>query len=128
MIHHGHIAVIKQFWTIKCLKQTLTSARKTNAATENSTINITAVDTLWDKNTNLSEDDSSMENSLNMFGKVMIVLNIISTCSELLIDIYHKSHPSCIDFKIGRRFREQGNIICYVIPHTLSCVKLLAFL
>ena len=45
------------------------SARKTNAATENSTINITAVDTLWDKNTNLSEDDSSMENSLNMFGR-----------------------------------------------------------
>jgi len=79
-------------------------ARKANADTEKNTVNITTVDTLWDKNANLSEDDSSMENSLNMFGKVMIVLNIISTCSELLIDIYHKSHPSCIAFKIGRRF------------------------
>ena len=65
---------------MKCLKQTLLSARKTNAVAENSTINITTVDTLWDKNADLSEDDSSIENSLNMFGKVMIVLNIISTC------------------------------------------------
>ena len=80
------------------------SARKTNAATENSTVTITTVDTLWDKNANSSEDDSSMENSLNMFGKVMIVLNIISSCSELLIDIFHKSNLSCIfAFKIGRR-------------------------
>ena len=80
------------------------SARKTNAATENSTVNIIVVDTLWDKNANLAEDDSSMENSLNMFGQVMIVLNTISSCSELLIDVFHITNPSCIvAFKIGRR-------------------------
>ncbi|KAJ8431311.1 hypothetical protein Cgig2_032301 [Carnegiea gigantea] len=45
--------------------------KKTNGVTENSTVNITIVDTLWDKNADLSEDDSSLENSLNMFGKVI---------------------------------------------------------
>ena len=80
------------------------SARKTNATTEHSTVIITAMDTLWDKNADLSKDDSFMENSLNMFGKVMIVLNIFSTCFELLINMSHKSNPSCVvAFKIGRR-------------------------
>jgi len=40
------------------------SARKMNEPTENSTVNMTAMDTLWDKNANSLEDDSSMENSL----------------------------------------------------------------
>jgi len=68
-------------------------------------LNTTVVDTLWDKNADLLEDDSSIENSLNMFGKVMIVLIVIITCFELLIDMFDKSNLSCIvAFKIGRQF------------------------
>ena len=36
------------------------SIKKTNEAKENSTVNTTIVDTLWDENVDLSEDDSSM--------------------------------------------------------------------
>ena len=64
------------------------STRKTNKATENSIVNTTVTDTLWDKNADLSEDNSSMENSLNMFGKVMIILIIIITRSEHLSDVF----------------------------------------
>jgi len=94
------------------------SARKMNEATDNSIINTIVVDTLWDKNADLSEDDSSIENSLNMFGKVMIVLIIIISCYELLIDTFDKSNPSCIVAVY--------NSMCYVNRHTSSCVKLLA--
>jgi len=64
------------------------STRKTNKATENSIVNTTVTDTLWDKNADLSEDNSSIENSLNMFGKVMIILIIIITRSEHLSDVF----------------------------------------
>ena len=78
------------------------SDKKMNKPKQNYAVNTTIVDTLWDKNADLSEDDSSMEKSLNMFREVTTILIVIVTCCELLIDMFDKSNPSCIDaFKIG---------------------------
>ena len=59
--------------------------RKTYEAKENYVVVDNAMGIVMDKQVNLSDDDSSMEQSLNLFGKVTIMLIIISTFGQLVI-------------------------------------------
>ena len=70
-------------------KQTLMIDRKTHEAKENYVVD-NAMGVVIDKQVNLSNSDSSMEQSLNLFGKVITMLIIISTFGELNIHFFLK--------------------------------------
>ena len=61
--------------------------RKTREAQQNHVDVDNAMDIVTEKQVNLSDDDSSVQRSMNMFGMVIIMLIIISTFGELVIHI-----------------------------------------
>jgi len=68
-------------------KQTLLIDRETHEAKDNHVVD-NAMGIVMDKQVNLSDSDSSMEQSLNLFGKVITMLIIISTFGELNIHFF----------------------------------------
>jgi len=61
--------------------------REINEAKENYVVD-NAMGVVIDKQVNLSNSDSSMEQLLNLFGKVITMLIIISTFGELNIHFF----------------------------------------
>ena len=70
-------------------KLTLMTDREINEAKENYVVD-KAMGVVIDKQVNLSNSDSSMEQLLNLFGKVITMLIIISTFGELNIHFFLK--------------------------------------
>ena len=59
--------------------------RKTHEEKENYVVVDDAMGIVMDKQVNLLDDDSLMEQSLNLLGKVITMLIIISTFGQLVI-------------------------------------------
>ena len=112
---------------LKMYKQTLLIDRETHEAKDNHVVD-NAMGIVMDKQVNLSDSDSSMEQSLNLFGKVITMLLIISTFGELIIHFFKTLNPVWIVAReIGGRWSYQGNITYYAFRHTTIYVNDIAF-
>uniref|UniRef100_A0A7C9DPM8 Uncharacterized protein n=1 Tax=Opuntia streptacantha TaxID=393608 RepID=A0A7C9DPM8_OPUST len=77
----------------KIKKQTLMTDKKTHEVKENYGVD-NAMGIVMEEQANLSDDDSSMEKKLDLFGKVITELIIISTFGELIMLFFKKFESS----------------------------------